>query len=263
MSGKGIYIEGSNWLQSNGKVLTMISKIKDSAFLVKFEDSPPFKTYSPNIKNGTVKDLSDKTIYGVACFGYGSFISKVHGKHTPEYEVWRGVVRRCYDAKAPNYSTYGGAGVTLCEEWHNFQNFSEWYTKLPKYGAGLHLDKDLLNFRATEYCPANCSLVPQSINNLFTGGFKTIVPRRKDKYLVQLQMGEKCSNGNKRQSFFGYYKDKQEALEVYFKHKIAHVIKVANQEKDNLDERVYRNLTDPVWVRDYINLLASGHEDNK
>lgn len=263
MSCKGIYVKGSNWLQRNGKVLSVIEKIKDSAFLVKFEDSPPFKTYSPTIKNGTVKDLNDKTIYGAACYGYGDFIAKVQGKHTPEYEVWRGIIRRCYDTKSPNYRTYGGAGITLCEEWHNFQNFAKWYTELPLYGKGLHLDKDLLNMKSTQYTPSNCTLVPQNINSLFTGGFKTIVYQRRSKWVVQLQMGEKCSNGNKRQSYLGEYTDKQEALEVYFKHKIAHVIKVANQEKANLDERVYSNLTDPVWVRDYINLLASEHEDNK
>tara|TARA_X000001382_G_scaffold125759_1_gene111595 strand:- start:155 stop:958 length:804 start_codon:yes stop_codon:yes gene_type:complete len=261
---KRVYYDGSLWLQNNGKVLTVVSKVKGDLFLVKFEDSPEFTACGRSIKKGNVRDLNDPLVYGAVCHGYGPFTAKVQGKHTPEYEVWRGVVRRCYDTKSPNYHLYGGAGVTLCKDWHNFQIFAKWYTNLPLYGRGLHLDKDLLNKEANMYAPSNCTLVPQSINSLFTGGFKSIVHMnaRKNKWVVQMQMGEKCLNGNKRQSYFGEYYDRDEAIEVYFENKIKHVISVANKEKENLDERVYLNLINPTWIREYIEELTLSHKDN-
>ena len=92
MSRKGIYVEGSTWLQDNGKVLTVISRVKGSLILVKFEDSPPFEVYSEYIKKGSVKDLNEPTVYGVGCFGYGEFVAKAGNKnHTLNMksgEVW-------------------------------------------------------------------------------------------------------------------------------------------------------------------------------
>lgn len=262
MAGR-VYYDGSEWLQENGRLLTVHGKVRRDVFLVSFDDSPKFTANSKAIKKGGVRDLNLPSVSSVGYYGYGEYVTKIDHIKTTEYEVWRGMIRRCYQSNFPQYERYGKKGVTVCKDWHNFQNFADWYTKQPMYGKGYHLDKDLLNSGAKEYSPDNCTFVSPAINSLFTGGFKTIVYQRRAKWVVHLQMGEKCSNGNKRQSYFGEYTDKQEALEVYFKHKIAHVIKVANQEKANLDERVYSNLTDPVWVRDYINLLASEHEDNK
>lgn len=259
------YPDGSKWLQDNGNELEIVEHLGDTKFKVKYHNSPIFTAGAKEIRTGKVKDKNVPVVCGVGYISYGEHIAKPTGSssNTTEYEVWRGVILRCYDSKAKTYKGYGSKGVVVCNEWHNFQNFADWYTKQPMYGKGYHLDKDLLNNGANEYSPDNCTFVSPAINSLFTGGFKTVVYQRRSKWVVQLQMGEKCSNGNKRQSYFGEYTDKQEALEVYFKHKIAHVIKVANQEKDNLDERVYRNLTDPTWIREYINLLASEHEDNK
>ena len=158
--------------------------------------------------------------------------------------------------KVKDTPLYGGRSVTVQGSWYNFQTFAEWYTNQPCYGKGWELDKDLVDYKASEYNENTCTLVPSAINSLFTGGFKTIVPKREGKYLVQLQRGEKCTNGNKRQSFFGYYTNKQEALDVYFKHKIAHVKQVSSAYKGDLDARVYDNLNNDQWIKDYIYHLS-------
>jgi hypothetical protein len=48
-----------------------------------------------------------------------------HGmSKTPEWRVWAGIRQRCYDKNSPAYVYYGGRGVTVCERWSRFENFS-------------------------------------------------------------------------------------------------------------------------------------------
>jgi hypothetical protein len=49
-------------------------------------------------------------------------ISKIRTKHseakkTPEYSVWCGIKRRCFNKKEPAYMNYGGRGITVSPEW--------------------------------------------------------------------------------------------------------------------------------------------------
>ena len=42
---------------------------------------------------------------------------------TPTYRSWANMKARCNNAAAPNYSSYGGRGITHTERWLNFKNF--------------------------------------------------------------------------------------------------------------------------------------------
>lgn len=51
--------------------------------------------------------------------------SRKHGKvNTPEYGVWAAMKRRCFNLNDAHYSNYGGRGITVCERWLDFKNFS-------------------------------------------------------------------------------------------------------------------------------------------
>ena len=55
-------------------------------------------------------------------------ISKNNATHrmtnTPEYNVWRGMLKRCYNKSHISYKHYGEKGITVCEEWkYSFENF--------------------------------------------------------------------------------------------------------------------------------------------
>jgi hypothetical protein len=39
------------------------------------------------------------------------------GKHSPEYRVYRAMLQRCYNPKTASYPSYGGRGVTVCDDW--------------------------------------------------------------------------------------------------------------------------------------------------
>lgn len=83
--------------------------------------------------------------------------------------IWIGIMRRCYDINYPSYYVYGGRGVIVCDEWHNFQNFKNWYISnyrfdLEDKGINLQLDKDLLSKNVKIYSPNTCIFLPNKIN---------------------------------------------------------------------------------------------------
>lgn len=50
-----------------------------------------------------------------------------HLKHglteTRFYGIWRHIKTRCLNKKSDKYSYYGGRGITICDEWLEFENF--------------------------------------------------------------------------------------------------------------------------------------------
>lgn len=55
-------------------------------------------------------------------------ICKSRSKHnfnkTRLYRLWGNMKTRCSNKKAINYSGYGGRGITVCDEWNDFENFA-------------------------------------------------------------------------------------------------------------------------------------------
>lgn len=45
------------------------------------------------------------------------------GKRTRLYSIWCGIKNRCYNPKNPSYPRYGGRGILLHDEWHDFAAF--------------------------------------------------------------------------------------------------------------------------------------------
>ena len=75
------------------------------------------------------------------------------------------MLTRCYGENSAEYVRYGGVGVRVDEEWHNFQNYADWYFS---FGAPLSwtVDKDIVEVGGTkEYSVEKCSIVPPYINN--------------------------------------------------------------------------------------------------
>lgn len=44
-------------------------------------------------------------------------------KH-PLYKIWSGMRSRCNNLNNKHYKDYGGRGITICESWNDFNNFS-------------------------------------------------------------------------------------------------------------------------------------------
>lgn len=45
------------------------------------------------------------------------------GLTSPTYTSWENMISRCYNTNNPQYSDYGGRGITVCPGWRDFKNF--------------------------------------------------------------------------------------------------------------------------------------------
>lgn len=165
-----------NVYQSNNCGKFIVIKYKSyKEIIVKFLDTGSYVTVCSyqKIKSGSIKDPMRRSVFGVGYHGVGKH-DRFLGKRIRSkcYSRWMGILNRCYNEKCENYYMYGGSGVRVCEEWHNFQNFAEWYTteckknNVDRENNNLHIDKDILSCGDKIYSPETCCLVTLSENNV-------------------------------------------------------------------------------------------------
>lgn len=85
-----------------------------------------------------------------------------HGlsKH-PLMSVWDGMVQRCTNRNNINFSSYGGRGIDVCDEWkNNYKSFYDWAIN-NNWSKGLQIDRINNN---GNYNPNNCRIVTRSVN---------------------------------------------------------------------------------------------------
>lgn len=66
--------------------------------------------------------------------------------------IWRAMIHRCENSGDGAYDTYGGRGISVCEEWHDFCVFREW-ARTNGYDDNKSIDRIDYN---GNYCPENC-----------------------------------------------------------------------------------------------------------
>jgi len=143
--------------------LIILEKIDWSKVKVKFIQTGyiTFAT-AQSIQKGNVKDKLLPIIFGVGFIGDGEFMSysKTGGTES-SYITWANMIKRCYSKeqqiKQPSY-----VGCTVCDEWHNYQNFARWFSENKK--PNTVLDKDIILDGNKVYSPEFCSFVSPSKN---------------------------------------------------------------------------------------------------
>lgn len=191
-----------------------------------------------NFKTGGIKNPYDKTVYGKGYIGEGKYVGWVNGNHTEEYEIWKGILKRCYsESQKDVFNSYFNISE-VCDEWLNFQNFAEWYhTHKYKCDGRLHIDKDIKYPGNKLYSPYHCLLTPQRINMLFSNK-----PNKRG-----LPNGISRTNSGKYSAKYagkdiGTYSTLEEAYSVYADVKKKAIITVANEYKDKIPEELYNAL---------------------
>jgi hypothetical protein len=78
---------------------------------------------------------------------------RIHGEsQTVLYRMWHGMMSRCYKKGHESWRNYGGRGITVCREWHDFLIFKEWATEAG-YRPGLSIER---MENDGNYEPGNC-----------------------------------------------------------------------------------------------------------
>jgi hypothetical protein len=78
---------------------------------------------------------------------------RIHGSAESRlFTIWVNMKQRCENPNVPHYKLYGGKGVYICEEWHDFVKFQEWSLN-NGYSDSLTIDRIDSN---KGYTPENC-----------------------------------------------------------------------------------------------------------
>lgn len=136
---------------------------------VEFEDGTQIYVSTTKLSSGSWKNPNKPVVCGVGYIGIGNFNTLHKGVSSRAYVKWNSMLRRCYAVGSEEYIGYGDSGVTVCEEWHSFQNFAEWFYKKDTFSAKLELDKDLKSpdgFTGKIYSPSTCCLITSKVNNM-------------------------------------------------------------------------------------------------
>jgi hypothetical protein len=91
------------------------------------------------------------------------------------YHVWMTMKQRCTNPNNGKYYAYGARGITVCEEWMEFETFRTWalengYNPNAKYGETT-IDRIDVN---GNYEPSNCRFTDLFVQNKNRRPFKRI-----------------------------------------------------------------------------------------
>jgi hypothetical protein len=233
---------GEKHISNQGYEIEIIGCFGALNCTIQFEDGTiRYNIQYDNIKRGTVKNFYHKSPYGVGYFGVGKY-TKNDKNHSKTYKTWTGMLERCYDnklqEKRPSYIE-----CFVDEEWHNFQNFAQWFygNYRPETMQGWHLDKDILVKNNKIYSSETCCFVPNEINGIFSksgnpiGDYPVGVVATSNKYKARVSIY------NKRVDL-GTYFTVEEAFQAYKAAKENHIKQTAEKWKDQISEPTYQAL---------------------
>ena len=235
-----------------GTLMKIIEYYNKENIVIEFQDNYKIKVDAKyiNFKRGKIKNPYDKSIYNIGYIGVGEFEVYNGNKHTEVYKVWHDLIRRCYEPYFINKNlTY--KDCIVCEEWHCFQNFAEWYYKnyYECNNETMELDKDILFKSNKIYSPQTCIFVPQRINKLFTkrkqdrGEYPIGVSCSKRDNILVVQCSIISDNKQIRKKI-GYFPINKpfQAFTCYKQFKEKYIKQVADEYKDLIPQKLYEAL---------------------
>ena len=200
-------------------------------------------------KKGNAKCPYEPRYYGKGYLGEGKYKVSENRKTTDEYDMWHGMLMRCYDPKYQEKEpTYKGCKVE--DYLLNFQHMAEWiennYYEIP--GERMHLDKDILCKGNKVYSRETCIFVPHRINTLFAKCDKS---RGKNPIgVTELSSGNyqvQCWAGYGKHIYLGTYPTKEEAFQIYKQYKEKLIKETIDSYEDKIPEPFYSRLREAMY----------------
>lgn len=98
-----------------------VDKNNHSKWLCKCECGENCIVYGSNLKTGHATSCGCQQIESIIKS------ATTHGQsNTRLYQIWKDMIKRCEKPNRREWKDYGGRGITVCEEWHNFEPFYLW-----------------------------------------------------------------------------------------------------------------------------------------
>lgn len=206
----------------------------DSGFLYKDRKYTDFK-------RGKIKSPYCKTVFNIGFLGEGKHLAWLGDKASLKYDTWFSMMRRCYEDNKNRNISYGECSVA--DEWHNFQNFGDWFDK--NYykidNERMELDKDILVRYNKTYGPNACVFVPNKINSLFISQnsnrgecpIGVYYKKKNQKYCAQ------CNVDYRKRFYLGLYDTVNDAFLTYKNFKEKYIKEIAEEYKLKIPESVY------------------------
>lgn len=131
-----------------GRKMRIVEFNSSTDIIVEFDDGYVCNGRYDNFKGKNIVHPMDKSILGIGYIGFGEYKRRIDKKDTFIYTEWHGMLSRCYNKNQQlRNKTKSYKYATVCEEWHNFQNFAKWYNE-NYYRVDeekMVLDKDILH----------------------------------------------------------------------------------------------------------------------
>lgn len=160
----------------------VVERIGKTKYLIRFINTGYEKeVLLVNIRSGQIKDPFHPCVHGVGFLG-GTI------QNNSSYNRWRNMIGRCYDNSNQRFTTYGAVGVTVCDEWHNYQNFHKWWLENGGDNPDWEIDKDLKSSGVRVYSPETCMLIPVGLNSTMSNYTKPSIAKRS--YGYQMRHGK-------------------------------------------------------------------------
>ena len=247
------YLNDINYKDCTGKVYK--SKLSGDFKIVKYNDNRNVEIQfvdtgcrkvaeMKEVRNGNVKDPYVPSVHGVGILG-AKYPSRVNGVKTREYNLWTGMLERCYNStykkKHPTYE-----GCEASENFKSYEYFYEWCHSQIGFdndgnGNPFQLDKDLLIKSNKVYSENTCVFIPSEINSLLV---KRAASR--GEYLIGVCWSKTSkafkatvNKGKGKQEYLGYFKTEIEAFNTYKVAKESFIKEQANKFKSQIDPRAY------------------------
>lgn len=77
------------------------------------------------------------------------------------HSIWKGMRKRCRNPKESCYPRYGGAGISVCDEWQEFVPFMQW-ALANGYRDDLTIER---KNGSLGYSPSNCIWADHTVQN--------------------------------------------------------------------------------------------------
>lgn len=237
---------GDKYEMNQNGTLEVLEYHEANNVIVRFIDTGyTTRTEACQLKRGTVRDYLLPSVFGVGIIGVGEYSPYAPGEDVAEwsYLKWQNMLERCYDnSDKIRLRTY--EGVSVCDEWLNYQNFAAWATKQVGYGNKLWaLEKDIISKGNKIYSPDACCFLPQELNNLVLRA-----QRVRGAWPIGVALHESNGkfvahvSGTGNSGYVGIYDTPEQAFSAYKKVKERRIKELANKWRSQIDPRAYEAL---------------------